>query len=1002
VQRAVDRQGITFLGTDIDRNGGKIILAAGTPVATGNDEERMLLALREIMDCEYEIPIRIGVNRGPVFAGEVGPPYRRTYTVMGDAVNLAARVMAKAQPGQILATSSVLEPSRTQFETEELEPFHVKGKSLPVQAFAVGAVARAKKSEGDGIRTPLIGREKEMEVLQAALDSARRGEGRLVEIVGEPGIGKSRLIEELRDRAADMASLTIACELYESSTPYFAFQDLLHDLMGIDAGAPDEQAAQRLLDVLRESDPLLLPWAPLLALALEIEMPPTPETDALEDRFRRPRLEEVAITLLRRLLPNPTLITVEDTHWMDEASSDLLRRIVQVVPDTPWLICATRRDVDEGFAAPEAPHVASMRPAPLAPEAAAALVDAVTGDTPLAPHEIAALSERSGGNPLFLKELLAAARAAGGIEGLPDSVEALITARIDRLPPVERNLLRQLSVLGQTFARNIADAVLPAGFPSDDDRTWDHLGEFLSKDSPGSVSFRHALIRDAAYEGLPFRLRRDLHARIGETIEKEAGDQPDDEAELLSFHFFHSQRYPDAWRYSLVAAERAKTMYANVEAADFYQRALEAARRVEDLGNVELARIHEALGDVRSRMGLYREAGLAYRAVRRLQAGDRIVNARLILKLSQVQSWLGRFSLALAWITRGLRTLEGVHGSEAAMQRAQLLVWYAQFCEEQSRHPDAIRWCRRAIGEAEAVSEKDALARAYKILDLAHVDMGQPDLAIYSHRALQLYEELGDLSGQGAVLDNMGSFAYWRGQWDEALRLWQHANEIWNRTGDPVNTYFSSNNIAEIYSDQGRFEEAEKLFRETYRVWQAAGYKYGVAYVKSNMARLAARAGRFDEAVRLFHEAGAESREVGATGDVLDNDARLAECHTLQGSWTDALAIAHSGLEQARAVGGVPAAVASLHRACGYVLLSDGDVAGARSAFEQSLNAARVRKDDYEAALTLRGLARVARLEGDGHFHDLEAESRAILARLGVVSAPEPPVGEMAGVSVES
>jgi class 3 adenylate cyclase len=198
-QRAADRHGVSFLATDIDRDGGKIILAAGAPQSSGQDEERMLLALREVLEDEHRLPVRIGVNRGHVFAGDIGPPYRRTYTVMGDAVNLAARLMAKAEPGQLLATREVLRRSRTIFRAEALPPFEVKGKAEPVSACSVGEVA-GSKGEVDS-ELPLVGREEELEELTGLLFSARRGRGRIVELAGGPGIGKSRLVQELRARA---------------------------------------------------------------------------------------------------------------------------------------------------------------------------------------------------------------------------------------------------------------------------------------------------------------------------------------------------------------------------------------------------------------------------------------------------------------------------------------------------------------------------------------------------------------------------------------------------------------------------------------------------------------------------------------------------------------------------------------------------------------------------------------------------------------------------------
>jgi hypothetical protein len=160
----------------------------------------MLLALRLIAETVIRIPVRIGVNRGAVFAGDIGPAYRRTYTVMGDAVNLAARLMAKAEPGRIYATADVLDRSATRFDVEELEPFTVKGKARPVQAWAVGEAIGSRGREAGPGRFPLLGREHEVAALEEALASARC-RGRLVEISGEAGIGKTRLVEKMRERA---------------------------------------------------------------------------------------------------------------------------------------------------------------------------------------------------------------------------------------------------------------------------------------------------------------------------------------------------------------------------------------------------------------------------------------------------------------------------------------------------------------------------------------------------------------------------------------------------------------------------------------------------------------------------------------------------------------------------------------------------------------------------------------------------------------------------------
>jgi class 3 adenylate cyclase/tetratricopeptide (TPR) repeat protein len=989
VQRAVDAHELCFLASDIDRDGGKLILTGGAPKTTGNDEERMLLAMREVVGPARAIPVRVGINNGSVFAGDIGPSYRRTYTIMGDAVNLAARVMAKAQPGQILATEPVLKSSRTSFDTTALEPFMVKGKSQPVNACSIGDVSHTKRTHIDA-RVPLIGREEELAILQGALDSAREGRGRLVEIIAEPGMGKSRLLDELRSRAGDDIVLNLACELYQSSTPYFPFQRLLRIVLGINEGADDGQTAARLREVMAALTPDLVPWAPLVAGMLGVEgFPDTEETRQLGERFRRPRSHEVVRELLARLMRTTSLVTIEDAHWMDEASTDLLHHISSHLDAAPWMICVTRRDVAEGFASKEGSDSITIRLQPLDAAKAAELVTAESEDAPFPPHQIAALAERSGGNPLFLKELLAAARSEG-IETLPDSVEGLLMARIDRLAPTERNLLRRASVVGRSFHHNYLSSVLEE-VPLPDDPVWDRISEFVVIDN-GTLSFVHALIRDAAYEGLPYRLRKNLHSRVGDSIERAAGETPDEQAELLSLHFFHAQRFAEAWRYSLAAAERAKAIYANMEASEFYERALRSARHIDDLTPDEVARIHEALGDVRNMMSSYAEADKAYRLSRKLIKGDSVAEARLLLKVSTIQGWMKRDSVALRSLSRALHLLSDIGDQEAAAQRARVLAWYARFRLDEGRMHDVINWCNRAIHEARQAGEKEALADAYRFIDCAYMELGQYEKAIYSTQALALYEELGDLPSQAIVFNNLGLFAYWQGQWDRALELYERGSEISKRTGDVVNAAFIATNKAQILCDQGRLEEAEKLFTEVLRIWQPAGYRRMIANAKNGLALVCSRQGRHEEARRLLDESIVEAQDVGAEFEVLDAESNLAEAYALEGNGSTALRLADEALTRARALADVAEQVPRLLRIRGFALAQTDDLSGARDALEESLKQARSRKADYEVALSLRALGLLATLGDPPSAAKYEQESQAILERLHVVQVQDAPL----------
>jgi class 3 adenylate cyclase/tetratricopeptide (TPR) repeat protein len=981
VQDAADRHGVCFLGTDVDRDGGKIILTAGAPTASGNDEERMLLSLREIVGLPHALSVRVGVNRGEIFAGDIGPPYRRTYTVMGDAVNLAARLMAKAKRDEILTVASVLERSRTRFETVALEPFLVKGKAKLVHAYSVGSAGKAV-GEAAG-STALVGREREMEALLGALRSAREGSGRIVEIVGEPGIGKSRLVEELRNEASGMQVVQAACELYGSSTPYGALRAPLRALLGIGEHDDNVAAAARLSSLVASNAPELVPWVPLIAMPLEIDVPVTREVMDLDDEFRKARLEQATAALLGATVAGGTLWILEDVHWMDEASAGLLTRVTWGVAEHPWLICVTRRDVSEGFAARAAPHVVVVRPEPLDAAAAAALADAVTEETPLAPHELASLAERSGGNPFFLKELIAAARAAGGIEGLPESVEALITARIDRLRPGDRSLLKRVSVLGPHFSWRLAEAVVPENI-SLDDVSWQRLDEFIEADVSG-FRFRHALIRDAAYEALPYRLRRRLHAAVGETLEAGAEDA-DHLADTLSLHFFHAGRYERAWRYSNVASERARSVFANVEAAEFQERAIEAARRHGDIPSAEVASAYEVLGDVRKRIGEFSKAADAYRVAGRVTEHDALARARLMLKQGRVRQAWGRFSEAVRWFGKANRLLEPLEGDEAASRRAQVAVAYASVRKDQRRSGEVVRWSIAAIGHAELSGDKAALANAYSLLEAALVNLGEWEKAVYADRALALYEELGDLWGQGVVFNNLGARAYYEGRWDEAVRFYERGRDAWERIGDTINAATGTANTGEILSDQGKLEEAEQHLRKAVRVWQAAGDRASVAFGLSALGRLLSRRGSFVDALETLEEARSTAEVAGATADAIEAEVRRGEGLLLSGDPGRALEVLDAIDERIATEADAEQVASTVFRLRGTALAWLGDLPSAQVALEKSLELAHARKAEFDVALALRARAQVFGDEGD------QEASREILDRLGVVFVRDPPI----------
>jgi class 3 adenylate cyclase/tetratricopeptide (TPR) repeat protein len=991
IERTALEYGVAFFDSDIYLGGAKAMLMAGAPVSTGADEERMLRVMRAVQDADLPLPLRIGITRGRIFVGDFGPDYRRTYTVTGDSVNLAARLMSKAEPGQILATDDVLTHSRTPFQVIPLEPFAVKGKTEPVQASAVGA-AHSRTSRRTS--TPLVGREDELEILLQAFRIAASGSGTVVEIVAEPGMGKSRLIEELRARATPINSVSTECDEYETATPYHPFGTILRSLLRLDAG-DDEDESSSLETAVEATAPHLMPFLPLLGVPLGIELPDTPETRPLEERFRKERVHEVTIELLGMLLLEPTLILFEDAHWMDEASGDLLRSLLSELDLRPWLIVITRREQASGFTAPAGSGATVIELQPLAPDQASTLLHATTAETPLLPHEIEALAERSGGNPLLLGELLTAARQAGGIEGLPDSIESLMTAQIDRLSPTDRRLLRSAAVIGTVFT---AEVLAEALGETPDEATWSRLDEFLVDEEHGQRRFRHALLRDAAYEGLPYRRRRELHRRVGETIEGHAGDRSEDEAELLSLHFFHAHAFDKAWRYSWIAGARAASIYANVDAVAMLERAIESVRHLADVSTLERARVWETLGDVTLRLSEFDRSELAYRSARRSVSGSHVEEARLLQKEAMVPVRLGRYPNALRRLNRGWRRLEGIDGRAAGAQRARIFAWCGAVRQCQRRPQDTIDWCRRAIAEAEKTQTRDALAQAYFILDWAYLALGTPEQAGYSTRSIEIYEELGDLDRLASVLINLGGWAYLDGRWEESVELGERAQQALVKIGDRVSAALAAFNIAEIRADQGKSEGLEPALRSVLRVQAAAGNPFDVALTTSVLGRQLARDGRYDEAKELLETARRVFEEEGDEVELLTTGARTVECLVREGRSEEALSLADEYLGKAAGIEGVSVQIAMLHRLRGWSLIESGDLEAGRAALDESLRLATLRDEnfsirstDYEAALTLDALAELGRLDG-GTTEGLEDRRDAILERLGVVAIPKLPL----------
>jgi class 3 adenylate cyclase/tetratricopeptide (TPR) repeat protein len=982
-QQAALQHRVTFLEWDIAADGGKVILLGGLPIAHGNDEERVLRAVKDVVALDLApLQMRGGVNCGRVYSGEFGPAFRRTWSVAGDAINLAARLMGKAAPGHVLASRPVLERCGSAFAVEALPPFLVKGKTEPVTAYDVGAV-RATRLDIDSDRLPFVGREDELAVLVDGADGVASGAGRVIELVAEPGMGKTRLLAEAIDRWS-VSTLRIVCDDYEAGTPYQPIRRLLLGALDLPDDADEVDTAAQLSSVIEHRAAQLKPWRPLLEDVLGLPPSQTTEVDALDQKFRRQRLEESVVGLFHALLTSPTAIVIEDVHAMDDASASLLARLADSVSKRPWLLVVARRPLESGYRPAPAPHHTALPLSPLPPEATQLLAELAEDEQPLPPHEHAALLERAGGNPLFLRELIRARHEAGSLDELPDSVEGLLHAQIDRLSARDQRLLRAAAVLGVRFDDRLLRSVVDPGTVVDAD-VWQRLRAFVVRE--GSIRrFSHGLVRDAAYEGLSFRKRRLLHLRAGRALESLPVTGAEDRTGLLSLHFFHAGEYDEAWLYAMSAADRAAALYANVEAAELYERALAAGRRLPQVGKHALADVCEHLGDMRYRLSELAAAETAYRGARALYRGDAVRLARLAHKQAQLSALASNRPAALRRLSLGRKLLAGCTDHEARVVDAELAARFGIVYLASGDYRSAERSCHEALSIASLADADKAALEAMWVLDYADIQRGRvgvPEQQTQAFKAIELAERLGAVSTLGRLYNLLGTRAYYEGRWDDARRWYEQARDACVRAGDDWNGAIYEGNIAEILIEQGALDEAEPMLRRAHRTLRAAGGQLDAAFVATLLARIAAQRGRFEEA----DEEIAQARSAVGERDLLwasQIEARAAECLAIADRPADTLATVEAAMHAVADSDGLCPQMPAFQRLRGWALARLGRWEEGDVALAASIEAAVQLGALHEEAASTDLSARFAELFGtDGSA--AAARCAELYTRLGVV-----------------
>ena len=873
-QRVMSGYGGNVLQLTLGDKGAYLYGVFGSPIAHEDDAARAAAAALELRDLELTTAardIQVGMTEGRLRSGTYGHEMRRTFVCLGDAVNLAARLMAAAPRQRIYVAAAVREAAGDAFIWERLPDLTVKGKSDPVEVWSLnGSLERASRRK-TRFELDLVGRRGELAELERRLGQALGGQGRVVGISAEAGMGKSRLVAEfVRDARRDGRPVAFGeCQAYGTRTPYFVWREIWRRLLGLDDDQPRERQISTIHRRLAAIDPALVPRAPLLSEVVGLSIPDTALTRGFDARLRKSSLEDLLVACLRATAAEaPFVAVLEDCHWIDELSRDLLNVLTRAASALPVLFVLAYRPATEPGGGLGVERNAgfselvldSMEPAEIAQLVRSKMRQLVGEDVVVADGLVDLVATRSDGNPFYVEELLSYVNAQGvdtsdpeAVAGLqlPESLHTLVLSRIDAAAEGPRRTMKVASVVGRVFPA----PMLPGAYEElgsledvlvhlDALRTLDLVA--LDREAEQAWMFKHVVTQEVAYESLPFALRAVLHGRVGDFIERtEAGDL-DRVVQLLEHHYWRGDREDKKREYLRKAAEAAQASYANGAAIAYFDRLiplLDGAPRVAE--TIRLAQVLQLVGDVVRAVRIATDA-----RERAVELDDHASVARCDHSLAESARRLGRFDDAAVLLDSardafvsagddaGLGDVLQVMGTVSA-QRGEVETAQARYLESLA--------IRERLGDAAGVA---ALTNNLGIVAQQHGDLAQA--REFGERALRLYTEIGDPRRICSCEINLAWMDGIAGDHASALRHCEEAIRLAREVGDRLNLAIAQNNMGDALRDLGRLGDAGLAYgaaAETYRDLNDSGPQMSLL---EDVAVLASRSGRHRDAFALL------------------------------------------------------------------------------------------------------------------------------------------------------
>jgi tetratricopeptide (TPR) repeat protein len=858
---------VTHGGT-VEKFAGDAVMAAfGIPLAHEDDAERAVRAAFATLDRVKDLGLeaRIGIESGEVVADDSDSTF-----ATGEAVNLAARLQAHAEPNQILVGPSTARLLRDRVALEPVHPLELRGWREPVAAQKAVCVAELG-APVSGLHAPLVGRESELELLENTYERVIRSRrASLVTIYGDPGVGKSRLAREFVDGLEGATVLTGRCLPYGEGVTYWPLAEMVKASSGITDDDPLDDAQQKLRDYC-EDDAV----ADLLGLAVGV-------LEALEGERSQQEIAWAAREWAEQLTQaQPLVLLFEDVHWGEEPLLELIEHLASSVREAPLFLLALARsellDVRPTWGGGRV-RATTLELEPLQDEESAELVEALASKLDL-PIDLETVLAKTEGNPLFVEETvrMLAEGARGGRERIPDTLQSLIAARIDRLPSQQRVALQHASVMGRIFMAGALAHLLP-----EVDDPQGCLQELLVRDlvvrepratitGEEAYKFKHVLIREVAYAGLAKSSRADLHYAFAEWLGERAGDEL---LEIRAFHLDQAARLlaeldgdaPDELREEAAAAltqagKRAlsreafrsarKLMLRAVELAPALERrylAGRAAWRLTDYPAV-LAEMTEVAADAE-------------------KAGDTRVQGRALTALAEaVLQHRADAVTARRLAAQAVELLRDVDHPEVRFEPLWVAAGVASWLGDSAGFE---QWAKEALAAAREAERKDLEAVALHGLVTSYVTkldfMAAAPLLL---RALELADASGSLFSRASALSVRGWMELVSEQPVDAEADFAAARELYAELGNVTREAYGTMMVGRAAFAQGDTERAEKLLRDAVRTLKGLGDRGSLCEAQRALAMVLVEQGKIDEAERTALEAretvGPDDRLSGST-----------------------------------------------------------------------------------------------------------------------------------------